>query len=497
MNLISPKKIALLLLLIVAIDKLLFGQNINPAKNEVFVYDEVTKIELTMSNSDKQALIYPLNASLDIYYPVEMHFTNSKVDTIINRVGIRIRGNTSRRAQKKSYKIDFKEYGGEQFFKLKKLNLKPNNNDPSQLRETLSWQMFRNMNVPAARTSYVQLYMNGEYMGLFLNVENIDDEFVDRRFGNEAGNLYKCAWGATLDKALNVYDNSHYELKTNEAINNRFKLQTLVNLLASPQNDEWPLQLEQIFDVDNYLRQLAVESIIGHWDGYSFNINNYYLYEDPETNRIHFIPYDLDNTWGIDWIGHDWGKEDLLSWYTTSYQVPLTRKILNVDKYYKQYITCLYETMEWFKLDYIGPIAQSYQQLLAETVRSDHYYPLDYGYTINDFLAAYDAATGGHVNYSISNYIETRLEYAFKQLPEPTLAKALAVSGLKVYPNPSNGRYIQISDKTDQKLLIFDMYGKQIDFSKEMQLITFSTLLSPGLYLVQSEIGVTHFIVGN
>jgi hypothetical protein len=105
-----------------------YCQNINPANNKVFVQNEVSIIKLTLNETDKQNLVFPDDPSIDQYYPAELHFKNSLIDTVLNPIGIRIRGNTSRASYKKSFKIDFKEYGGEQFYKLKKFNLKPNNN---------------------------------------------------------------------------------------------------------------------------------------------------------------------------------------------------------------------------------------------------------------------------------------------------------------------------------------------------------------------------------
>jgi spore coat protein H len=63
---------------------------------------------------------------------------------------------------------------------------------PTMIRELLTLKYYREMNVPAARTHHVRLYMNDEYMGIYLNVEQIDDEFLNQRHGHEEGFLYKC-----------------------------------------------------------------------------------------------------------------------------------------------------------------------------------------------------------------------------------------------------------------------------------------------------------------
>ncbi|MBN1924217.1 MAG: CotH kinase family protein [Prolixibacteraceae bacterium] len=474
----------------------LSGQQLNPPYNEVFRENEITRIEIHIDADEKEALIHPANPEIDHYYECELLIQNSLLDTALYPVGIRIRGNTSRHHQKKSYKIDFKEFGGEQFYKLKKLNLKPNNNDPGQLRELLSWQMYRNMNVPAARTNYIELYMNDEFMGVYLNVENIDDEFVDRRFGNEAGNLYKCSWGATLELSNSVYDNHLFEIKTNEEENNRNLLNDFIQLLNSPDVEGWDEKMEAIFDVDNYLRQLAVESTIGHWDGYSFNMNNFYLYENPETGKIVFIPYDLDNTWGIDWIGYDWTEMDVLDWHSRQYTLPLTENTLAVPRFFNAYIGYLNDCFKWFNVDYIGVIASSYIDLLEESISNDRYYTLDYGYSVDDFVNSFDEAWGRQVVYSIRDYIEKRQQNSLVQISPYVVVSNVVVSESKIYPNPSDGCVVCFDTQSQEsKPEVFSTTGRRISFIQAGNKLQFSDPLLPGVYVLKAESGVYRFSV--
>ena len=79
----------------------------------------------------------------------------------------------------------------------------------------MTLRIFREGGVPAARSFHTRVYLNGEYMGHYLNVEQIDDEFALTRFGNDTGNLYKCHWGSTLEDngqiqfAANTSDDKH------------------------------------------------------------------------------------------------------------------------------------------------------------------------------------------------------------------------------------------------------------------------------------------------
>jgi spore coat protein H len=100
----------------VALPAILMAQNINPSQNKIFRFNEVMRIELTMSESDKTDLIDMVDVQSREYFHATAKIRNTKIDTtVISDVGVRLRGNTSRDKFKKSIKIDFKEFGGENF----------------------------------------------------------------------------------------------------------------------------------------------------------------------------------------------------------------------------------------------------------------------------------------------------------------------------------------------------------------------------------------------
>ena len=49
-------------------------------------------------------------------------------------------------------------------------------------------------------------------------------------------------------------------------------------------------------DLDAFYRFWAIEGLIGFWDGYTANRNNFFFYLNPETDKFHFMP------WGVDAI---------------------------------------------------------------------------------------------------------------------------------------------------------------------------------------------------
>ena len=164
------------------------------------------------------------------------------------------------------------------------MNLNGEHNDVSIMRSRLSNQILASAGLPCSRTSYVKLFINEEYKGLYINVEHIDDEFLQRRFiDDDEGNLYKCFWGADFNYLGNnqqAYADI-YELKTNKTENDYTGLISLIEVINNSSDEDFPCDLWEVFDVELYLKTLALEILIGHWDGHAVNKNNFYCIKDP------------------------------------------------------------------------------------------------------------------------------------------------------------------------------------------------------------------------
>ena len=164
----------------------LIQANFNPYFSQedysYMVYDdsEVAEIRITMDQND---LIWMYNNPLiDSLHLAELHFKNSQIDEVVDSVGIRIRGNTSRISYKKSIKLSFNTFiqGGD-FYDLEKLNLNGEHNDPSIMRSKLCWDFFNSIGVISSRAAHAAVYINGKYYGLYISVEHIDEEFLQKK----------------------------------------------------------------------------------------------------------------------------------------------------------------------------------------------------------------------------------------------------------------------------------------------------------------------------
>ncbi|MFN4255503.1 MAG: CotH kinase family protein [Saprospiraceae bacterium] len=371
----------------------------------------------------------------------------------LESTGIRLRGNTSLAAQKKSFKLSFNEFeAGRKYRGVKKLNLIGSHNDPTMVRQKLFYDIWNRAGLPRRRVSFVKLFVNGAYRGLYSNVEEIDKEWLERVFPDNDGNLYKCTYPADLaplgpsqaayKAILNNPTTRAYDLVTNESADDYSGFVRFVLELNKPVNTDFEANIQSVLNVQGYLKALAVEVATGHWDDYSYNKNNYYLYDNPTTGRFEFISYDGDNTLGVDWIGRDWATRDVYAWQKTGEPRPLTTQLLAVPNFklaYSRYLDTL--ARQIIHPDSIFPRIDFFENLLAAPAQDDIWRTLDYGYTLADFHAGFAAQVDGHTPYGIKPFLALRRDNILLQIAGMLSSQSpenQSVPGkFRVFPNPA------------------------------------------------------------
>jgi len=402
----------------------LSSQPVFPNPGMIYEDEVIPRIDILI-HPDSLDLIYEFVES-DHEFPATFIFNNGTVHDTIDMIGFRLRGNTSRWSNKKSFKVSFNAFfPGRKYYGVEKLNLNGEHNDPSVIRSKLCWDLLQEINIPAPRSNHVGLFINGNYYGLYINVEHIDEEFVLSRFENNDGNLYKCLYPADL-QYLGANSNLYkfesngrraYELKTNEGLDDYSDLAHFIDVLNNTPIGDLPCALEELFNVYDYLKIIAIDIATANWDGYIYNKNNYYLYMNTSSGKFEYIPYDLDNTFGVDWFGIDWSTRNIYSWDLSQEPRPLYERILQVQRYKNIYSYYL-KTLTEYAMDpatWFGRI-EAIRDKIFPSVLYDPYYPLDYGYTPSDFLASYTQALGSHIPVGLEPYITQRGQATMTQL---------------------------------------------------------------------------------
>jgi len=397
-----------------------------PDDGPLYDNSSLARVDITIHPDSLARILEEGNEQSDHEYMATFTFSRGAYSETIDSIGFRLRGNTSRYSAKKSFKVSLNTFiRGQKFHGVEKINLNGEHNDPGMSRALLSWYLFRKAGVPGSRANHVRLYINEAYHGLYINVEHVDEEFVDLRFGNNNGNLYKCLWPAELvyrgsdpDQYKQEHDGRRaYELKINEETDDYSDLAHFIGMLNTTTAEIFPLEMNRVFNINSYLKYLAVEILAGHWDAYSYNKNNYYLYYNEGTRKFEFIPYDPDNTFGISWSDDDWTTRNIYDWSKHGEPRPLTKRILQ-NQVYRDRFTFYMDRLiaETYSNTHLDPWLDSIRNQILGAAADDLYRMLDYGYDYQDFYNSFEMAAGAHVRKGIKPFISLRSSSAVAQL---------------------------------------------------------------------------------
>ena len=400
------------------------AQLLQVENNAAFLQDEVAEVHITLDADSLAEMLLEENLYLDHEYPATFVYRSEGISDTIPNIGFRLRGNTSRQAGKKSFKVSFNTFDNNQSYRgLEKMNLNGEHNDVSMLRSKICWEMLREADLPASRTSHVALYINEEFRGVYLNVEHIDEEYIEKRFGNNSGNLYKCTYGSNLEflgnnpdaYKLSPWGSRIYELKTNTAADDYSDLAEFIGVLNDNNNEDFQCEIEAVLNVNHYLKNLVYEILFGHWDGYSINQNNYYLYKNPADQRFYFLSFDLDNTLGVDFFNQPWETWNIYQWEFD--ERPLYQNIMSIPEYRERFTAYMEEALiNVYQESELISRLEEMQELILPFALEDEYKSLDYGFDNVDFENSITEAWGGHIPIGIADFIEARASSAMNQL---------------------------------------------------------------------------------
>ena len=174
---------------------------------------------------------------------------------------------------------------------MKRLTLNNVQQDPSMINTCMAYRVFAAAGLPAPRCNFATVSVNGEDMGLYVHVESMKTAFLERHFSDAGGNLYE----GTLSDFRPEWRGT-FEKKTNEDAADWSDIDAVVAALQDP-SPAGLQALAEIVDLDRFYTFWAVEVLIGHWDGYAGNRNNFYFYREPGAPFV-FMPWGADDVFG-------------------------------------------------------------------------------------------------------------------------------------------------------------------------------------------------------
>jgi len=430
-----------------------------PLPNGIFDLAKTPEIELDLSVEQWNKLLsnYDLNPKNEKKVAAAIRWTLNGQTISLDSIGLKLRGNTSRRRPEGAagqlhnsatpnwhhchFALDFAQYRPAQRFQnLSKLNLKWLKDDPAYVREIYSYDLFRRYGVwTAPRASYCRLKIRvaGDaapaYYGVYEMIESVDEDFIAARargWDPATGFLWKGGYAGSNvpdfvstasmgveDVKLNPAQSQYfaYDLKTrkSELAPAQSQLTDFIQDLNSKTGEDFKTWISQKMDVPLFLKTYAASVMLGMWDDYWVNTNNFYFYF-AANGKAYFIPYDYDNTLGTSQIVANSGTQDPLQWGPATGR-PLINKILSVAEYREMYKTDIRELADSGK-DFFDP-GKSRQRILSWQALISPYVPNDTGedMSISDLPASWgnapfyrllsgnaDGGANGNANYFAS-----------------------------------------------------------------------------------------------
>ncbi len=276
---------------------------LEPVSHPLFDGDTVHEVRLSFSQADYWSLLLSNYEGSDD--PPYLEASCELGPYSLSSIGVRFKGNSSYSypGVKKSFKLDINEFvSGQEIDGLDKLNLNNCFLDPSMVREKATYELCDAMGMAAGRTNYAALYLNDEYWGLYLLVEQQDQEFIESRWGSsEDGNLWKGEPHGSLEYLGSSESDYHnnYELKTNEELNDWSDLVDFIDVLNNTPVSDIPDSLHNRLDVNSALAMLAIDNFTVNLDSYVGRCANFYFYHRDLDDRFVFTKWDQNEAFGI------------------------------------------------------------------------------------------------------------------------------------------------------------------------------------------------------
>ncbi len=368
------------------------------------------------------------------YFPCNVEIDGSSYDS----VGVRFKGTSSfygYPGDKKSLRIKFDKYGDLYFDGLKKINLNNGWSDPSLLREKLYLDFLYEHKIPAPRANFARVYLNEVYWGLYSMVEHVDKTFLDNRFNENDGNLYKAEKLADLSwqgsEQENYYDN--YTLKTNEKINDWDDLLQLIDKVNHSSDEAFSTALESVLQTQPFIQIWAANNLFMNLDDYVGSANNFYLYKHQAKDLFEWIIWDVNLAFGSR------TNKDTLNIFYNPDRRPLVTRMLKEKFYRDLYLKTMQELADDFHEHYFFEKIDS----LAAFIASDYLADTLKMYSNEEIIQNLDYSVGNipGLKTFISNRkhdVLSQLDSVITLLGQPSSLLPEKAKLLQNYPNPFN-----------------------------------------------------------
>ncbi len=378
---------------------------------DLYQLDQLRTISLDFEQDNYWALL-EANYEDEIEIPATLTMDGQSYEN----VGVRFRGNTSYAMLNGSEKTSFNiamdyEVEGQELMGYETLNLNNAFQDFSMIREILYLQLNR-AHIPSLQGNFVALEINGESWGIYPNVQQLNNDFIEEWFLSKDGSRWRCQgadaglgggpggggpggggpggggpggggpggggpggggqWGNGLS-ALNWLGTAQQEYEDNYTLKKSYQedpwgdLMHVCDVLNNTEAEDLEEALNEVMDVDRALWFLAHEIAFTDDDGYVFKgMMDYYAYIEAETGRLTPLEYDGNSVMDpakVNWTPfHNADNENY----------PLMNILFNVPQLRQRYLAHLRTLIkERMDPDFIDASISQMEELISEGIQND------------------------------------------------------------------------------------------------------------------------------
>jgi hypothetical protein len=311
-------------------------------------------------------------------------------DQVFDSVGVQFRGNTSSGkigdSQKKSFNIELDWMKNQELMGYEELNLLNCYQDPTFMREVLYSNACRDV-LPSAKVNFVKLVIHDENWGIYASVQQLDGTFIREWFPSNEGTRWRGGTGRNRTggrpggggvqfnpgSALQYQgaDSTKYaeiyEIKNTNQESPWDDLIYTCDVLNNTPTEQLSIELPKAFNIDRALWLCAFEIVFQDDDGYMFKRgSDYYLYYEPESDRIHFIQYDANTCMVLkDSQWSPFYRED-------DPDVPVMSLLMPIQEYRQRYLAHVRAIVDnYLNEDYLVQKIDTYKALIESEVMQD------------------------------------------------------------------------------------------------------------------------------
>jgi spore coat protein H len=318
---------------------------------------------------------------------VEFNYVHGNIDfngASFSNVAVRYKGNgtylQARNTDKKSLKIDLNKFvKGQKMAEIKTLNLHNQVTDASYMNEALSFKLYRDAGVPAPGTAYARVRVTAgdehknDYMGLYVLVENVDDEFTKDHFKTKGGALFKPVTPSLFEDLGDDWEKykQTFDPKDKPSKEEIARVIETCRFVTKSSDVDFAAKLGDYIDLDSFARYMAVTVYLSDLDGILGPGQNFYLFLHPKTHKFHFIAWDQDHSFG-QMRGSQEDRERLSIERPWQGNNSFLERVLKVESFKKAYLAHMKEFNETiFKPERFAKQVDDLAQLIRPAVKQE------------------------------------------------------------------------------------------------------------------------------